>query len=39
MEKRVELDLQYMEKWSLWMDVKIIFRTAYNMVKGEEMAY
>ncbi len=39
MEKRVELDLEYMQKWSLWMDVKIVFRTAYNMVKGEEMAY
>ncbi len=39
MEKRVELDIQYMEKWSLWFDIKIIFLTAYNMVVGEENAY
>ncbi len=39
MEKRVEYDIWYMEHWSLWMDIKIIFMTITNVFKGEEMAY
>lgn len=39
MEKRVEYDLKYMEAWSFWMDLKIIFLTVYNIFKGEENAY
>ena len=39
MAKRVEYDLQYMENWSLMLDLKIIWLTMYNMVKGEENAY
>ena len=27
MEKRVEHDLEYIQKWSLGLDLKIIFRT------------
>jgi putative colanic acid biosynthesis UDP-glucose lipid carrier transferase len=27
MEKRVEYDMKYLENWSFWMDVKIIFMT------------
>lgn len=39
MEKRVKYDILYMEKWSLWFDIKIIFLTAWNIVAGEENAY
>lgn len=39
MAKRVEYDVQYMEKWSLWFDVKIIALTAINMIRGEKNAY
>jgi putative colanic acid biosynthesis UDP-glucose lipid carrier transferase len=39
MEKRVEHDLWYMENWSLWLDVKIIFLTVFNALKGEENAF
>jgi putative colanic acid biosynthesis UDP-glucose lipid carrier transferase len=39
MEKRVEHDLWYMEQWSLWLDARIIFLTAYNMFRGEKNAY
>ncbi|MEO1653562.1 MAG: exopolysaccharide biosynthesis polyprenyl glycosylphosphotransferase, partial [Bacteroidota bacterium] len=39
MEKRVELDIRYMETWSLALDIKLIFLTAWNMLKGEENAY
>ena len=27
LEKRVEFDLEYIEHWSLWLDIKIIFLT------------
>ncbi len=39
MEKRVDYDIQYMEKWSLWFDLKIIFLTGWNIIAGEENAY
>lgn len=39
MEKRVEYDLWYMEHWSIYLDLKIVFLTAYNMIRGEENAY
>jgi len=31
MEKRVEYDMEYIENWSLWWDIKIILRTAFDM--------
>ena len=36
---RVKLDIFYIEKWSLLLDVKIIGQTVRNAVKGEEKAY
>jgi putative colanic acid biosysnthesis UDP-glucose lipid carrier transferase len=39
MEKRIEYDVKYLENWSLALDVKIIFLTVWNMVKGEKRAY
>ncbi len=39
MEKRVKYDVQYIENWSLSLDMKIIFLTVWNMVKGEKNAY
>ena len=39
MQKRVEHDLWYMEHWSLMLDLKIMFLTVYNTVKGEENAF
>ncbi|RYF98723.1 MAG: undecaprenyl-phosphate glucose phosphotransferase, partial [Chitinophagaceae bacterium] len=39
MEKRVEHDLWYMENWSLWLDVRIMFMTVFNQLKGEENAF
>ena len=38
MEKRIEHDIWYMENWSLWLDVRIIFLTIYNIIRGEENA-
>jgi putative colanic acid biosynthesis UDP-glucose lipid carrier transferase len=39
MEKRIQYDVQYIENWSLALDLKIIFLTVWNMVKGEKNAY
>lgn len=39
MEKRIQYDVQYIENWSLSLDLKIIFLTVWNMVKGEKNAY
>ncbi|RDV13763.1 undecaprenyl-phosphate glucose phosphotransferase [Pontibacter diazotrophicus] len=39
MEKRIEYDVRYMENWSFMMDMKIIFLTIWNMIKGEKNAY
>ena len=39
MKKRVEYDLWYMENWNLWLDMKIMFLTVFNTIKGEENAF
>jgi len=39
MEKRVEYDIWYMEHWSVMLDVRIIFMTLINLIKGEKNAY
>jgi len=36
---RTRLDIFYVEKWSLWLDGKIIIKTVLNAVQGEEKAY
>lgn len=39
MENRVNFDVYYIKNWSLFLDLKIIFLTVYNIFKGEEKAY
>lgn len=31
MEQRIEQDLQYIRHWSLWLDVKILFKTIFSL--------
>ena len=38
MERRVQLDLWYIRNWSLWLDLRIITRTAWQVL-GDENAY
>ncbi|WP_139422932.1 exopolysaccharide biosynthesis polyprenyl glycosylphosphotransferase [Chryseobacterium mulctrae] len=39
MERRIEKDVWYIQNWSFFLDMKIIFLTLYNIVKGDEQAY
>ena len=39
MIKRVEYDIWYMENWSFWLDMKIIYKTGYNMLHHDENAF
>lgn len=39
MEKRVEYDVWYINNWNFFLDVKIMFMTVFNSVKGEKNAY
>ena len=39
MRKRIELDVLYIQNWSFWLDVKIIWLTVWNIVRGEKNAY
>ena len=39
MRGRVDKDIWYIENWTFWLDLKIILKTVYNMLKGEENAY
>lgn len=34
LRRRVELDLYYVENWSLWLDIKILFMTALTVLRG-----
>jgi putative colanic acid biosynthesis UDP-glucose lipid carrier transferase len=36
---RIQYDIWYMENWSILLDIKIMFLTVYNILKGEEKAY
>lgn len=38
MEKRVELDVWYAENWNFMLDVKIMFLTVFNAIRGEQNA-
>jgi lipopolysaccharide/colanic/teichoic acid biosynthesis glycosyltransferase len=39
MENRVRLDRYYIENWSFWLDIRIIFLTIISLLRGSEKAY
>jgi len=39
MERRVELDLWYIENWTFWLDVQILFFTIRQIILGDRNAY
>lgn len=38
-KNRVHFDIWYLENWSLLLDIKIVFLTVFNVLKGEKNAY
>ncbi|MCW3467879.1 undecaprenyl-phosphate glucose phosphotransferase [Chitinophaga nivalis] len=38
MQRRIDLDLWYIENYSFWLDCQIIFQTLVNMIRGDENA-
>ena len=39
MERRVEMDVWYIENWTPWLDFKIVVKTIVNIIVGEKNAY
>lgn len=39
MEERVKRDIWYIENWSFWLDIKIVFMTAFGMFFKNKNAY
>ncbi|MBK6368440.1 MAG: exopolysaccharide biosynthesis polyprenyl glycosylphosphotransferase [Flavobacteriales bacterium] len=39
MERRVELDVWYLENWSFWLDLRIVVKTVTNMLSKDANAY
>lgn len=39
MENRVRLDRYYIENWTFWLDIKIIFLTVVSLLRGSDKAY
>lgn len=37
--QRVEKDIWYLESWTLWLDIQILFLTIYTIIKGDKNAY
>lgn len=38
-QQRVASDLWYLEHWSIWLDIKIMFLTVYKVFAGDKHAY
>ncbi len=38
-KNRIRFDIFYIENWSFFLDIKIIFQTIFNVFTGEEKAY
>lgn len=39
MENRVRLDRYYIEHWTFWLDIKIVFLTIVSLLRGSDKAY
>ena len=39
MEERIRRDIWYLENWTFWLDLKIIFKTAISIIRPDKQAY
>ena len=39
MRRRVEKDIWYIEHWSFWLDIQIMFKTVADAIHGDDKAY
>jgi putative colanic acid biosynthesis UDP-glucose lipid carrier transferase len=39
MQKRVNFDLSYIQRWNFWLDLQIIIQTVINIFRGDQNAY
>ena len=39
MQKRVQYDIWYFENWSFLLDLKVIYLTVANIIKGDKNAF
>jgi len=39
MENRVRLDVYYIENWTFWLDIKMVFLTVVSLIRGSEKAF
>jgi putative colanic acid biosysnthesis UDP-glucose lipid carrier transferase len=39
MDNRVRLDRYYIENWTFWLDIKIIFLTVVSLIRGSDKAF
>jgi putative colanic acid biosynthesis UDP-glucose lipid carrier transferase len=39
MQTRIDFDIWYIENWSIWLDLQIIFLTIRNMIQGDPKAF
>ncbi len=39
MINRVKMDVFYIENWSFWLDVRIVFWTIQSVLKGDKNAF
>ena len=39
MEERIRRDIWYIENWSFWLDLKILFKTIYCLMVFDKKAY
>jgi putative colanic acid biosynthesis UDP-glucose lipid carrier transferase len=39
LRKRVEFDIWYIENWSIFLDIKIVWLSVWLMLKGDPRAY
>lgn len=39
MKRRVEKDIWYVEHWNFWLDIQIMFKTVFDVIRGDKKAY